>query len=251
MSDSIKIRSIFVSDVGRRRTKNQDNGTALNDLGLCLVADGMGGHRGGETASQMVVDVFKELYSSSKGSTEERAKTTLRQAHEKIFKLSQEQASLHGMGTTTTCVALDLASTPAQAVVIHVGDSRCYFLQAGAIWQITRDHSLVQEKVRAGLIRRDQARHDAMKNVITRSVGFEALIQMDSYFVPVHPGDWFLLCSDGLTGHVDDREILMIADKHRATSATPDLEACGREMIALANERGGDDNISVGIMEIA
>lgn len=252
----IKVRSVFVSDVGRRRSNNQDNGVALPELGLCLVADGMGGHKGGETASKMVVDTFKELYEKAQGTTLERLENVLHEAHRRIFELSQKQESLQGMGTTTTCLAIDLTQSPQQAFVIHVGDSRCYFLQPGAIWQVTRDHSLVQEKVRAGLIKRDQVKQDMMRNVITRSVGFEAQIQMDAYSMDIRPGDWFLLCSDGLTGQIEDDEILQIADSYRFESGgdphanTENLEACARKLIALANENGGDDNISVGILEV-
>lgn len=248
----MKVRSVFASDVGRRRSNNQDNGVAMAELGLCLVADGMGGHKGGETASKIVVETFKELFPVSSGALLDRLESALQEAHRRIYSLSQKEESLQGMGTTTTCLAIDPAQAPLQAMVVHVGDSRCYFLQKGAIWQVTRDHSLVQEKVRAGLIKREQVKEDMMRNVITRSVGFEPQIQMDSYSITVHPGDWFLVCSDGLTGQLEDDEILKVTDEFRAASepGSADLESCARKLIALANENGGDDNISVGILEI-
>jgi serine/threonine protein phosphatase PrpC len=243
----VTIRSVFLSDVGRKRQRNQDNGLALPEHGLCLVADGMGGHKGGETASRMVADTFAKSFPASSGGLLERLQSVLLVAHTRIFELSQQDEGLQGMGTTTTCIAVNSTDWPTEAAVVHVGDSRCYLIQKDAIWQVTRDHSLVQEKVRAGLIRRDQVKQDLMRNVITRSVGFEAQVQMDSYVLPIAPGDWLLLCSDGLTGQIEDLKILEVTTRYRGHA---DLEACARELIGLANASGGDDNISVGILSV-
>lgn len=244
----MKIRTVFCTDIGRRRQQNQDNGLAWEAHQLCLVADGMGGHKGGETASRIVVETFSSVLPQAAGSTEERLQNCLLEAHRRIYELSQKNETLTGMGTTTTCLGIDAAASPARATIVHVGDSRCYFIRPDGIWQVTRDHSLVQEKVRAGLIRRDQVKLDQMRNVITRSVGFEAQIQIDTYSMEVGKGDLFLLCSDGLTGQLEDLEILDITRKHRGRA---DWEACARELIGLANTRGGDDNISVGLLEIS
>jgi serine/threonine protein phosphatase PrpC len=244
-----KIRSIFVTDVGTKRAKNQDNGLASSEAGFCLVADGMGGHRGGETASRVAVEKQSEALLSSRAgsSTPDRMIEGLRQAHENIYKLSQDNESLRGMGTTSTLFAVNDPHQPHEGWISHVGDSRCYLLKKGAIWQLTRDHSMVQEKLRAGLITRDQLKSDVMRNVITRSVGFELTLEPDLYHLQVAPNDVFLLCSDGLTGKVEDEEILECVERFRPSQAWED---CARRLIALANERGGDDNISVGILHV-
>lgn len=241
------MRAFFVTDVGRKRSQNQDNGLADAESGLCLVADGMGGHRGGETASRIVVETVAEVFKGTRGSLSERLEKCLVEAHDRIYSLSEKNGSLQGMGTTTTLLGVDIANHPARAEVIHVGDSRCYFIQPGAIWQVTRDHSLVQEKVRAGLISRSQVKLDVMRNVITRSVGFESVLQVDRYGIRIQPGDLFLLCSDGLTGQLEDSEILEVIEEHRPKL---DWDACAKELIRRANAHGGDDNISVGILEI-
>lgn len=243
------VRTIFVTDVGSKRAKNQDNGLASAEYGFCIIADGMGGHRGGETASKIAVEKQSEaLARASNGRPiPDRMLEGLKHAHDSIYQLSQENESLRGMGTTSTLLALDDPKKPSEAWIVHVGDSRCYLLQPGAIWQVTRDHSIVQEKLRAGLITREQLKSDVMRNVITRSVGFELQIDPDLYHLEVSREDIFLLCSDGLTGQMEDSEILAIVDEHRRSK---DWAECARRLIALANERGGDDNISVGILEV-
>jgi protein phosphatase len=243
-----KIRSIFITDVGSKRAKNQDNGLASPELGFCIIADGMGGHRGGETASRLAVEKQVDaLMAASNGKPlPERLIDGLRTAHDSIYQMSQENELLRGMGTTSTLLAFDNPKNPTEAWIAHVGDSRCYLLKPGAIWQLTRDHSIVQEKLRAGLITRDQLKSDVMKNVITRSVGFEMQLDPDLYHVNVARDDVFLLCSDGLTGHIEDSEILKIVDDCRGSR---DWTESARRLIALANERGGDDNISVGILD--
>ena len=244
-----KVRSIFVTDIGSKRAKNQDSGLASAERGFCMIADGMGGHRGGETASRLAVERQSAVLSESvdPGQVPELLLEGVRQAHDSIYRLSQEDESLRGMGTTSTVLMLDSPKKPQEAWIAHVGDSRCYLLKPGAIWQLTRDHSLVQEKLRAGLITREQVRTEAMKNVITRSMGFEMQLDADVYHLDVEKDDVFLLCSDGLTGLVEDPEILASVEKFRSSR---DWEACARSLIALANERGGDDNISVGILHV-
>ena len=139
------------------------------------------------------------------------------------------------MGTTVVAMLFDAT----KLYVGHVGDSRVYFWRPGQIWQLTRDHSLINEKLKAGLITREQARHDKAKNVITRSVGFESSVLVDTYQKETNPGDVYLACSDGLSGLVPDEEISAILDE------TSDLDEAVKKLIARANENGGDDNISV------
>src|SRR6185437_765394 len=158
----------------------------------------------------------------------------IRKANENIYTRSQADPALQGMGTTS--VALLFKDNT--LTVGHVGDSRAYFVRDGGIWLITRDHSLVQEKLRAGIISRDEVKTDRMKNVITRSVGFEAIVNVEIYELETRPGDKFLICSDGLSGLVEDRQILSLMNK-----TADDPQRSVQELIAAANANGGDDNI--------
>ena len=238
----------FGTDIGRKRSQNQDNGAALPELGLFLVSDGMGGHRGGETASATAVEEIS-AYIRKAPEQQNKAPSTLItnaivSANAAIYCKSVEDPSLHGMGTTTTA----LFFRDNHLTVGHVGDSRCYFLKSHAIWQATRDHSLVQEKLRAGLISRKDVRTDRMKNVITRSVGFEKDVNVEIYQMEVQQGDCFLLCSDGLSGMIEDSTILQIVQQHLFEGGHP--QKAVDELIAAANAGGGDDNITCLIVQV-
>ena len=148
------------------------------------------------------------------------------------------------MGTTTTA----LLFKHGKVTIGHVGDSRAYFFKPGAVWQLTRDHSLVQEKLRAGLITREQAKNDQMRNVITRSVGFGHETVVELYELEYEPGDIFLLCSDGLSGQVEDHEILEVVQKRMIE--TTDTKGAVSDLITWANARGGHDNTTVIIVQI-
>jgi protein phosphatase len=148
------------------------------------------------------------------------------------------------MGTTTVAIHFN----GQRAYVGHVGDSRCYLVHPDRIWQVTRDHSLVQEKLRAGLITRAQLKTDRMKNVITRSVGFEDEVNVDVYQLEPHPGDVFIMCSDGLSGMVEDSEIKDIISDQVFGKGDP--EGACKQLIASANEHGGDDNVTVVMVRV-
>ena len=179
----------FRTDVGRKRKQNQDSGLAVPEIGFFIVADGMGGHRGGETASALTVET------ASKIAAEELKKNTLTAqailekallaANEAVFEKAKADPHLQGMGTTATALLFHKTTL----WIGHVGDSRCYFYRDGCLWQLTRDHSLVQEKLRAGLISRDQLKTDRMRNVITRSVGYEQKVSADFYEIELKPKD--------------------------------------------------------------
>lgn len=239
----------LLSDVGMRRSQNQDNGFADVSAGLFIVADGMGGHQGGETASRMAVEIISDelLHCLKEKPRKDETHLTfikrcmqssILRANEEIFETSLNNNSLRGMGTTTTALYLSGSTS----VIGHVGDSRCYRIRKGLIWQLTRDHSLVQEKLRAGLINRAQVKTDRMKNVITRSVGFEREVFVDLYEIPVEPGDVFVLCSDGLSGPVDDLSMRELVERTLLNGKPP--EEAVKALIAEANSRGGDDNIT-------
>ena len=207
------------SDVGRRREVNEDSYLILPRNNIWIVADGMGGHAGGQVASTLTVEtvarsllrrmVEAEGFARTQGreidvSTMMRA--AVKESCSTVFDTAFEQPNLRGMGSTVTVmmIAGDIAWFG------HVGDSRAYLIRRGAIHQVTEDHTWVQEQVSAGLISEDQAKNSMIRNIITRSIGFEREVQVDVAAVPVVRGDKFLLCSDGLTGHVEDHELLEI-----------------------------------------
>lgn len=242
------IHSASLTDVGRVREKNEDSHAISDDLGLYVVADGMGGHLGGQMASSLAVKAVtaavaerRDEVQAGAGSTPIESSTVpriladaVRGACNEIYEAAQADPELQGMGTTVT--AMLVAGN--RAFVAHVGDSRCYLQRGEKIIQITDDHSLVNEQIKAGLISREQARASRLKNVITRSVGFERDVAVDTFALPLQTGDKFLMCSDGLANFVDDTEIGLAL-------ATLPLDGVPKAMIDLANERGGDDNITV------
>jgi serine/threonine protein phosphatase PrpC len=241
------------TDIGRKRSQNQDSIGSHPELGLFIVADGMGGHRGGETASTMAVQIISQVVRQSLSipgwNSNEVLTRAIQQANNLIFDRSQADPNLQGMGTTTVAILFKQNSL----TIGHVGDSRCYFFRNGGIWQLTRDHSLVQEKLRAGMITRSEVKTDRMKNVITRSVGFEPDVSVELYHMETRPGDRLLLCSDGLSGLIDDAEILEILGKNRQVShgeLDEPMKETVKELIATANSNGGDDNISTILVEV-
>lgn len=242
----------WTTDIGRRRSQNQDFAGAFPDHALFIVADGMGGHRGGEVASKMAVEIFSKTFAEGADANDKTHRDLLSlaavEANQMILEKSRAEPELEGMGTTTTAMHFH----EGQVLIGHVGDSRCYLVREDGIWQLTRDHSLVQEKLRAGMITRAQLKTDRMKNVITRSVGFDLQFGIDVYEYHPHADDVFLMCSDGLTGQLEDSEILAHAqaDYFYGPAKEPKKRAEGLKklvdkLILLANERGGDDNITV------
>jgi len=242
-------RSAARTDVGMKREHNEDSFLVNEDLGLYVVCDGMGGHAGGETASRLAVQTIEcELLSARLRSddpftvqvalADSPLAAALREAVEgacaAVFRTSRANPELAGMGTT--CISLLVKN--GQALIGHVGDSRAYLVREGDVYQLSDDHSLVNEQVRAGLLSEEEARHSRLKNIITRSVGFEEDVLVDVMGVETRPGDRFLLCSDGLSNLVDNDEI-------RDTLLQTELEEVPQKLIALANSRGGEDNITV------
>ena len=244
-----RYRSAARTDVGMKRDHNEDSFLVNEDIGLYVVCDGMGGHAGGETASRLAVQtVEKELISaklrvddpfSAKASLPESPLAgALREAVEgacaAVFRTSRANPGLAGMGTT--CISLLVRGD--HAIVGHVGDSRAYLVREGQVWQLSEDHSLVNEQVRAGLLTEEEAKHSRLKNIITRSVGFEEDVLVDVVGVETRSGDKFLLCSDGLSNLIDNDEI-------RDALVQTELDQVPEMLIQLANSRGGDDNITV------
>lgn len=231
--------------VGRVRASNQDSYLCDNKRRLYIVADGMGGHAGGEVASSLAVQNIRSYLDSnlsaisvsSAGGNIGAASTivadSINHASMRIYERALEEPSLKGMGTTAT-----VASILGQSLVCaHVGDSRLYLIRCGYIYQITTDHSLVSEQIRAGIITKEEAEHHHLRNVITRSVGYQEQEDVDSYILDLEDGDLIVICSDGLHGRVSEETIADCCKKYGILAVD--------HLIAEANNRGGDDNISV------
>lgn len=245
----LKILSFGLTDVGMRRDHNEDSYLVDDEANLYVVADGMGGHLGGEMASMLAVTTIQNSVRDErrtvvngkayKGAIEQHPALMMlpkavKKACAAIFKKAQEVPELQGMGTTVTGVAF----IDNFAFFGHVGDSRAYLIRDGRIEQLSEDHSLVNEQLKAGLITPEQARMSRFKHIITRSVGFEEDVAVDTMVVPTQEGDLYVLCSDGLANLVSTTEI-------RDAIYENFLRDVPRALISLANERGGDDNITV------
>jgi serine/threonine protein phosphatase PrpC len=248
----MKIEVASMSHIGRVRHRNED---ALGHYeppeedvrevkgSMFLVADGMGGHRGGEIASKLAVDtIVSSFYASKDNDTLPALQQAFGDANRVIIEKSHEDVSLFGMGTTCTAMVIKKDN----AYFAHVGDSRAYVLRNGELEQLTDDHSLVGEMVRSGILTDEDARNHPRRNVITRSLGSHEDIPADTPAspMPLAAGDVFLLCSDGLTSLADAGELEAIL------SSNPPREACDA-LVDLANEKGGKDNITVQVVRIA
>jgi len=256
----MKLISWGLSDVGRKRDHNEDSYIVRTSDGLFIVADGMGGHLGGDRASRMAVDLMVEEIERTLLAGEapppppappvaqvpEEAPAALalraaaRAAGAAIYEVAQSDEHLQGMGTTLTA----LLFRHGRAHVAHVGDSRAYLFRDGRVEQLTEDHSWIAEQVRAGLLSEEEARDSKFKHIITRSVGFERDVQVDLSAVPVLMGDCYVVCSDGLSNFVEADELARIMTG-AFYSRVPEM------LVDLANERGGDDNITVVLVYVA
>ena len=239
----------LLSDQGCHRKNNQDsgkivhatNGNATRRGLLVIVADGMGGHKAGEVASQTAVEIVARVYQRTKGTPGEALERAFQEANRSILKLATENQEMAGMGTT--CTALAIIGHEAWAA--HVGDSRLYMVRGEAIYQLSEDHTAIQEMVRQGLLSSAEAEHHEDRNVLLRAMGTKPQMAIMRWPEPmdVREGDTFLLCSDGLHDLVNDEEMLSVVK-----GAAPE-EAC-RKLILMAKERGGYDNITVATVAI-
>jgi len=251
----MKIRSFGASDVGKKREKNEDSILVDDEMGLYIVADGMGGHLGGEFASRLAVQTVQEIFYKLAEDPEatlieeqedagvdlgERLKYSIRVASLRVYEEAERDDSLTGMGTT----AVSMAIGDDKAYIGNVGDSRAYLVRDGQIIQLTEDHSLVTEQIKAGFINEEGAKTHRLKNIITRSVGYQKDVEADLFVRDLEVGDKFVLCSDGLTNMVADDEIFQIVDQRKGLKKTCE------KLISAANDKGGDDNISVVIVEV-
>lgn len=253
-----KLRALAagISDVGLQRDHNEDSFAILNDQELYVVADGMGGHRAGDVASRLATDSMVEFFrataaedvtwpfhfDSRLSEEENRLLTGIRIANRQIIERSLRSRECHGMGTTI--VGALFSPTKGKMFIGHVGDSRAYRVREGKISQLTRDHSLVNDYLLAMPELTDEQRSELPKNVITRALGMQDHVTVDLQSDDAQAGDLYVLCSDGLSGMIDDGEILEVMSNNADIA-----EAC-RRLVALANEHGGEDNITAVIVKI-
>ena len=244
------------SDIGCVRTNNEDSfgywepeddQQFLRKGRLAVVADGMGGYEGGQEASRLAVETLVAVYRDFGGDNPQDALIeALQTAHERIRQYSFAHPELRGMGTTCTAAAIVRGAQYDALYYVHVGDTRLYLIRDGQITRVTRDHSYVGRLVEAGMISQEEAERHPQRNILTAALGTNPDLIMDSpgHPEPLRPEDVLLICSDGLWGLVRDPEILDVVENKSA-------EQAGRELIELARERGGPDNITVEILRLS
>ena len=221
------------SDTGRKRRRNEDAYVVAPPL--FAVADGMGGAQAGEVASKLAAAALEDTDPGALSGSE-RVVSLIQEANRRVYERSNADPSASGMGTTMT-----VALVEGGAVTFgHVGDSRAYLLRDGAMEQLTEDHSLVNELLKSGKLSPEEAETHPQRSVITRAVGTDPDVDVESFTIETHAGDVFLICSDGLTDMVADEEIFAVLDRHH-----DDLDRATKALVAAANRGGGVDNITV------
>lgn len=242
--DPRSARTASLSDVGRVRTGNEDYCGEFEDgqgLRLFVVADGMGGHQGGATASRLAVEAIGGVFREAPGEAPEAMlQRAFASANQRVFRTAQDHEELRGMGTTGVSLLL---GRDGAGWVAHVGDSRAYRVRDGKIEPLTEDHSVVAEMQRRGLITEEQASTHPRRNEILRSIGVEPEVRIDVRRIDVAPGDRYVLCTDGLSGLVDDDEIGAVAGREAPAEAV-------RILVDTANARGGVDNVTVQVVAV-
>lgn len=246
----LRIDAVGLSDVGRMRTRNEDSFGIEEDLSLYVVADGMGGHGNGDIASRIAVQAVSDFVrenSQEPADAEgdqigesEMLSEAVREAHRSVLRAADTDRSLFGMGTTL----VGMLVVDSEALVAHVGDSRVYRLRDDELERLTSDHSWVNEQVAAGHLSEEQARVHPLKSVVTRALGGESDYEADVQRLDLRSGDRFLICSDGLTTMLTDRDI----GEHLTGDGS--LEDTCRTLISASNERGGYDNITVVMLSV-
>lgn len=247
--------SVGLSDIGKKRTTNEDSFVADDALGLYVVADGVGGNAKGEVASREAIEqvsmwvrrhladvdaAVARLDEESVSGVRRMLESGIQQACYMVYGMAELDPEKKGMSTTMSL----LLARGGQSFVAQVGDSRVYRLRDGALAQMTEDHTLLNYKIKQGLITREEARRATDKNVITRAVGHRDYVQVDTLHEPLLPGDRFLLCTDGLHGYfVDEGDVI-------ALMTTEPAERAVRRAIQLANDRGGKDNITALLVHV-
>lgn len=244
-----KIEIAVKSDVGKERTENQDHFGVYQPAepevarvkgSLVVVADGMGGHSGGKIASETAVNAILEAFKKSQHrSMRELLNESVQAANDAVRTKQREDVRIHDAGTT--CVALMIRGS--LAVVAHLGDSRCYLFRNDKVERVTRDHTYLNELIDLGILTPEQAQGHPDRNIITRCVGMSTKLEIEFNRRELKNGDVLLMCSDGLSNFVSDQEMMKLSRDH-----APDVAA--EKLIQLANDRGGEDNITVAIAKV-
>jgi len=247
--EEARVIATGLTDIGRKRTHNEDSFAVEEGEHLFLVADGMGGHASGEVASRMAIETMSQFFAATsadpeatwpykmdktRGYEENRLVTGIKLANRRIFEASQREIKLHGMGTTMVA----LLAVRDACLIGHVGDSRAYRLRGTTLEQLTEDHSLLNDYIKMKSMTAEEIENFPHKNVIVRALGMKESVRVDAIYDKPQPGDVYLLCSDGLCGPAGDAEIRDILIKHK------DLKEAAQALIDRANENGGPDNIT-------
>jgi protein phosphatase len=251
MLGGLNIELANVSDPGRKRPHNEDSAITDTEIGLALVADGMGGYKAGEVASAIAAKVIFDGVREGRGKHHfTRAKeqpggesadanlirSTIESANRHIFETAHQIPQCQGMGTTIVAALFSVG----RVTIAHVGDSRIYRFRDGELKQVTSDHSLVQELIDRGFFTPEEAQANTPKNLVTRALGIDDTVQVDVQELATQPNDIYMLCSDGLNDMVNDEDIRLTLSKYSAN-----LLKTAHELVGLANAGGGKDNISV------
>src|SRR6266536_3098067 len=231
-------RSAAATDPGRRRRNNED--AYVCEPPLFAVADGVGGAQAGEVASRLAAAVLKDD-ARDDGDGRRRVDALIQEANRRVYERQSQDAAVSGMGTTMTVAFVEDGCV----WIGHVGDSRAYLIRDGALEQLTEDHSLVAELVRSGKLSPEEAGTHPQRSVITRALGTDPDVDVDTFSIDSKPGDLFMICSDGLTSMVSDEGILEEIRGHR-----DDLRAAAKALVRAANKGGGEDNITVVFFEL-
>jgi len=226
------------TDTGKKRRRNEDE--YVVEPPLFAIADGMGGAQAGELASSLAAGAVRGGEGAA-GGGEDYVVELIQEANRRVYQRSSQDAAVSGMGTTMTVALVEEAAV----FFGHVGDSRAYRIRDGELEQVTEDHSLVAELVRSGKLSPEEAETHPQRSVITRALGTDPDVDVDTFSIPTQPGDLFMLCSDGLTSMVEDDVILSTVEKHR-----DNLQTAAKALIRAANKGGGEDNITVVFFEI-
>jgi PPM family protein phosphatase len=232
-------QSAAVTDPGRRRRHNED--AYVCEPPLFAVADGIGGAQAGELASSLAAAAIRDDSSDGRGDGRRRVDELIQEANRRVYQRQSEDASLSGMGTTMTVALFE----EGHVWIGHVGDSRAYLVRDGKLEQLTEDHSLVAELVRSGRLSPEEAEGHPQRSVVTRALGTDPDVDVDTFSIEAKRGDLFMICSDGLTSMVSDEGILEEIRRHR-----DDLRAAAKALVRAANKGGGEDNITVVFFEL-
>jgi serine/threonine protein phosphatase PrpC len=245
----MKYAAAVRTDIGRKRLGNEDSFCVAPDMGLFVVADGMGGHAAGEVASRLAVDTIREWVARFRprdGAPRDVSAACLadsiQAANRAVFEAAQAQPECSGMGTTVVSVL----AVGRRVILAHVGDSRIYRIRADGIMQLSRDHSVVQEQLDRGLLTPEEAAVSRYRHLITRALGLQPSVEVEVQDLPWHAGDILLLCSDGLSDMLEAEDIFDQVRRHR-----DDLWAACGALVEQANARGGADNITVLLVQAA